>query len=128
MLLTLAAACGEPTGPTSPIAAYTLASVDSKQLPATMYSDTGYTVVVTAGAITLLADGKYTSSTTTRETVDGNVSVYIDRGAGTWVQTSEGGAITLTPTSGPPTVSAVWSGRQLTVTQSDGVYIYSSTG
>lgn len=123
-LVVLLAACGEVTGPKSPVGTYALSSVDAKPLPATMYADTGYTVEVTAGTIALTADLKYTSSVTTRETVDGNVSTYIDRFSGTWAQA--GSTITLTPTRGP-TQSATLSGTRLTVTQSDGVFVYSNT-
>ena len=105
------------------MASYTLVSVDAKTLPATMYSDTGYSVEVTAGTITLNPDKSFAGSITTRETVDGKASVYVDHAAGSWVEAS-GGAITLTPTGGP-TRSAAWSGTRLTVTQSDGVFVYS---
>ena len=87
-----------------------------------MFADTGFVVVVTAGTITLTADGKFASAVTTRETVAGNVSVYVDHVSGTWLQGSSG-AITLTPSSGP-IEPALWSGTKLTVTQSDGVFVY----
>jgi len=124
MALALFTACSDATGPTSPIAAYALTSVDAKPLPATMYADTGYSLVVTAGAITLTADNKFTTSVTTRETVEGNISTYVDVGTGTWEQLSSGAAITLKPTGGTPLPAAL-SGTRLTVTWSDGVFIYS---
>lgn len=128
LIASVAACSGDkgPTGPavpTSPIAAYALSTVDSKPLPLTMFADTGYVVEITTGAITLASDKTFTSSVTTRETVDGNVSLYVEKSSGTWVQTSGSSAITLTPKFGSPS-SAVWSGFQLTVTQTDGVFKY----
>lgn len=112
-----------PVVPTSPIASYLLSTVDSKALPITVFSDTGYVVEFTAGAITLSADKSYSRFVTSRETVDGNVSLYVDSEAGTWVQASGSGAIMLTPQFASSR-SALWSGLQLTVTQSDGVFKY----
>ena len=108
---------GQVSSQTSPVT-----SVNAKGLPATMYSDTGYTVEATAGTITVTADNKYTGSMTTRETVDGKASIYVDHASGTWVQT--GNAITLTPTGGAAQ-SGTWSGTSLTINQSDGVFVYS---
>lgn len=129
-LLAFAAACGGsdagpagPAQPTSPIAAYALTTVDTKALPTVMFADTGYTVEVTAGTLTLTADLKYSGSVTTRETVDGNISFYVDRVSGIWVQATGAKTITFNPATGTAQ-SALWAGTKLTVTQSDGVYQY----
>jgi hypothetical protein len=122
LTLALVTSCGDSTGLATPVAAYTLVSVNTKTLPATTYADTGYVIEVTAGTITLSADQTYSGSVTTRETVDGNASLYLDHAAGSWAKL-DAGTISLRPASGP-SQSAVWSGSQLTVTQSDGVFVY----
>jgi len=111
-----AAACGGsdagpsgPAQPTTPVAAYSLTLVDAKALPAVMFSDTGYTVEVTEGTLSLTADLKFTGSVTTRETVDGNISFYIDRVSGNWSKASGSSTVTLNPTGGTAQ-SAVWAG------------------
>jgi len=129
-LFALVAACGGseagpagPPPPSTPIAAYTLTTVDAKALPAVMFADTGYTLEVTQGTLTLTADLKYAGTVTTRETVDGNISYYLERASGSWAQSAGSGAITFTPTVGPAQ-PATWTATKLTVTQSDGVYQY----
>lgn len=122
MALVLLVGCHDSTGPTTPVGTFTLATVNTKALPATMYADTGYTVEVTAGSITVTADKKYAGSVTVRETVDGKASIYVDHPAGSWTQA--GNAITLTPTGGAAQ-SGTWSATSLTVTTSDGVFAYS---
>jgi hypothetical protein len=119
------AACGEPTGPMTPAAAYTLSTIDAKVLPATLYADTGYSLIATAGTLTLTEDLKYTWTLTTRETVDGNASTYIENDSGTWIQTAAGGVgITMTSAYGG-VLTATWSGTTLTLNLPDGVFLYS---
>ncbi|HET9424329.1 MAG TPA: hypothetical protein VFO55_03075 [Gemmatimonadaceae bacterium] len=120
--VTLLAACGDATGPTSPVAAYALSSVDTKALPVVMYAEEGYSLEVTAGEMTLTADGKYTASMRVVETVDGNKSTYVDTESGTWTQ-ADGGAITLKPT-GAAEYSATWSGKTLTVPVFEQTFVY----
>jgi hypothetical protein len=122
MLLALSASCHESTAPDDPVGKYVLASVDAKTLPVTMYSDTGYSLIVTAGALTLTADQKYSGTITTKETVDGVASVYVDQLVGTWVQFSNG-SVAITPTGGAVITASLAAGK-LTVPQSDGVYAY----
>ena len=122
MLLALSASCHDSTAPSDPVGNYALASVDAKNLPVTMYSDSGYSLIVTAGALTLTADGKYGGTITTKETVDGVVSVYVDQLAGSWVQYSNG-SVAITPTGGTALTASLVGGK-LTVPQSDGVYAY----
>lgn len=131
----LSAACGgkgsdAATGPkaaASPAASYALSTVSNVSLPVTMYADTGYKLEVTAGTLVLSPGFAYTLTTTTKETFEGNVSIYIERSSGTWsLGTVSASAVTLTPSAGAA-YSAVWSGDKLTVTQPDGTYLYSRT-
>ncbi|MEO5568854.1 MAG: hypothetical protein ABIR92_10190 [Gemmatimonadaceae bacterium] len=116
------AGCGEATGPTSPIGAYSLTTVAAKALPVVMYEAEGYSLSVTAGEIALKADSTYTASMSVLETVDGNKSNYVDRETGTWVE-GAAGEITLRPT-GAQAYGAVWSGNTLTVAQVDLSLVY----
>lgn len=116
------AACGEATGPTSPIGAYSLTTVAAKALPVVMYEEEGYSLSVTAGEMSLKADSTFTASMSVLETVDGNKSNYVDRETGTWAQ-GAGGEITFKPT-GAQAYSAVWTGNTLTVAQVDLSLVY----
>jgi hypothetical protein len=123
-VITILAACGDGTGPSSPIADYVLASVDTKPLPVIMYAEEGYSLEVTAAEMTLSADSSYTATMHVVETVDGSKSMYVDHESGRWVQ-AEGGTITFTP-KGAAVYTAVWSGKTLTVSQFESTFLYTS--
>lgn len=114
------AACGSdgPSGP-APTAADTVAgtfaltAVDTKSIPATILTETGYTLQVIASTAELSANGTVTLAINTRETVAGNVSIYVDSLQGTWTQNA--GVVTLVMTPGLPGASAGWDGRQISV-------------
>jgi hypothetical protein len=79
---------GTPTVPTSPIGSYTIQTVNGKALPVVIAGDGQFTWEVTAGSVVLGADGKYQFVKNYRQTVPGNVSMFVDSSAaGMWVQT-----------------------------------------
>ena len=116
----------EPPGdPNEPAAGtFALSTVDAKALPYTVLADTGYSIEVTAGTAVLDTNHTFLMPLTTRETVAGFVSTYVDTTRGTWTQNV--GAITLTVGSTP--AGATWDGRRLTVMWSIGpvinTYVY----
>ena len=128
-LTVLLAACGasdarspvSPGTPSSglpqanPLGTYNVSSINAKQLPVAIFSDSNYSYEVTAGAISLTADGKYLSKMTFRQTVAGRVDVFLDSTFGKWTLS---GAI-LTFTNGQDTTSvdrAPWEGNSGTLT------------
>lgn len=112
-VVTLAGCGGDsPTGtkaPTTPAGSYNIATINAKALPVAVFADSGYMFEVTAGSMTLTADGKYTAIETFRQTVPGNVSVFVDTTRGTWA--FAGTSVTFTNTSDipPSTFQATWS-------------------
>jgi hypothetical protein len=85
-------ACGSdstsgPAVPTTPIGSYTITTVNGKGLPVALFADASYTYEVTNGTLALTSDGKYSVVTTFRQTLPGNVSMFVDSTGGTWVQT-----------------------------------------
>lgn len=123
------AACGgdSSTGPGSggtpdtPVGIYALTSVNGNPVPVTMFSDTAFTEVITKASLALATDGKYMAVVTTNETVAGNLSVYVDTSAGTWKQGTTASALVLTSTDDPSLapITAVWSGKTVSLTDSD---------
>jgi hypothetical protein len=115
-------ACGDSsTGPNtgnSPQGEFTLNTIESKALPYMMYSDTGYTLEITSGSLSIKSDGKWVSKITSRETVDGFVSTYSDSTFGTWTQSS--GTMALLNTESSVTSNATWTSTDVTVTEVDG--------
>jgi hypothetical protein len=82
--------------------------------------------VLAAGSLALSADGTYLSTISVNETVDGNLSVYVDSGSGKWTQSGaamefvgsdsvrqaaswDGIAITLSDTTARPTSTMVFT-------------------
>jgi hypothetical protein len=126
-------ACGdsgptEPAGsPSDPVAGtFALTTVNAEGLPFSVFNDAGYKLEITKGTVALDTAGTFIISTTTRETVAGNVSVYADTARGTWTQNE--GAVALTIAPGGPTGNAEWDGRRLTLVETDGIssttYVY----
>ena len=131
----VAAACGGdspsspggPPGQSSPVGSYAIASVNAKPLPFAMFSDTNYLYEVTSGSISLTADGKYASVMSFRQTIPGNVSVFVDTASGTWVLS--GSAVTFTDAADTSVDHATWASGKLTFTETNGaatnVFLYS---
>jgi hypothetical protein len=133
--LAFVAACGgsgdSPAGPptpTTPVGSYTLQTVNGKTPPVAVIVLAPYMVEVTNATFDLGATGSYTSVLTSRQTVPGNVSTFVDSATGTWVQS--GGNITLTSiVDGAPTTGiATWDKGLLTLTGATGTttstYVY----
>ncbi len=112
-----------PAAPTTPDGNYTLTSIAGKSLPYTMYADTGYSVVVTGGTLSLATSRHFDIATTSTETFAGATTPYVDRTSGNWTTTNGSPTVTLTPALGA-VMPAVWNGTKLSVTQPDGVYLY----
>jgi hypothetical protein len=110
------AACGSDntTGPgggnNSPVGSYTISTVNGKSLPATLYSDGNFLYEVTTGNIGLTSDKKYSLVTTYRQTIPGNVEIFVDSTYGTW--TVSGTTISLTDGQDGSTGQITWSSTQ----------------
>jgi hypothetical protein len=114
-------ATGPDGNPTSPVGNYSLTSVNGKPAPVTLYSDTNYLVVLSTGSLTMKSEGTYQTISTTRETVLGHLSTYVDTIDGTWLQGTGAGAIVLTDRGGHK-ANGTWAGPTLTFRDStDGV-------
>lgn len=103
-----------PGDPNTPAAGtFALTKVDTKALPFEILSDSFYKLEVTAGSAVLQTTGQFIMPLTTRETVAGHASTYVDTTRGTWSQVA--GAITLVVTPGSTSSNAAWDGKRLTV-------------
>jgi len=126
---TVAAACGgdSATGANaSPVGSFQLSKFNGKALPVTIVADTAFMDVLTAGSLSLVGDGTYLATISVNETVDGNLSVYVDSGSGKWTQAGpvmefvgqdsvrqaaswDGAAITMSDTTARPTSTLVFT-------------------
>ena len=118
----LAAACGGsidgPTGPpvpTTPIGSYTIQTVNGKPLPVAMFADTNYTYEITSGKLSLGTDGKYSVVTAFKQTIPGNISIFVDSSSGVWVQ--NGSAIQLTSLPDSSKDNGTWDKGLLTFSE-----------
>ena len=129
MVAIIAIACGgdSASGPNaSPVGSFGLASFNGKPLPATVFQDTAFMDVLTAGTLALSGDGTYLSTISANETIEGHLSVYVDSGSGKWTQagavmqfvgadsvkqaaTWDGASITLSDTTARPTSTMVFT-------------------
>jgi hypothetical protein len=89
-----------------------MTTVNGQALPFATAHDANYTYEVTAGSLALTSDGKFSVVTTWRQTIPGNVSIFVDSTGGTWAQA--GSYVKLAYSDGSPTDSATWAGTQLT--------------
>jgi N-acetyl-beta-hexosaminidase len=128
------AACGGSDSPTGPApspsdtiaGSFTLNKVNTSGLPATIASDPGnYSLQITAGSAVLQGNGtQFIIAITSKETVAGHASTYIDSTSGTWTQLTA--AITFTRTAGGATTTstAMWDGTNLTIISDGDTYIF----
>ncbi len=119
--LALAACGGDASGPNvskTPEGSYNISTVNGKTLPAAIFSEPDFKLEVTSGSLVLTSDGKYSTVTTTRQTVPDNVSTFVDSTAGTWVLT--GSQVQFTDGQDGSKVSATWGNGQLTFSETDG--------
>jgi len=111
---TVAIACGgDSTGPNaSPVGRFQLSTFNGKALPTTVFQDTGFLDVLTAGSLVLSGDGTYLATTNVDETIEGHLSTYVDTGSGKWTQA---GAVMMFV--GPDSVrqAASWDGTSITL-------------
>ena len=113
--LVASAACGgdgptQPSGPT-PSGNYSITTVNGHALPVAVAQDASYMYEVTNGTLALTTDGKFSIVTTYRQTIPGNVSMFVDSTGGTWTQS--GTTITLTNTADGTTDTGTWATTQL---------------
>lgn len=126
---TVVLACGgdSATGANaSPVGSFQLSKYNGKPLPTTIFADTGFMDVVTAGTLSLSGNGTYLSTIIINETVDRNLSVFVDTGSGKWTQagsvmefvgvdsvrqaaTWDGASITVSDTTTRPTSTLVFT-------------------
>lgn len=104
----------KPGDPNDPVAgSFALSTVDTKGLPVKVLSDTDYSIEVTAGsAVFDSTNHTFIMPMTTRETVAGFASTYVDTTRGTWSQSAS--VVMLTATGALP-ITAQWDGRKLKV-------------
>jgi len=125
------AACGSdsttsPGGNNSPVGSYNISTVNGKNLPVALYADGSYSYEVTAGTIGLTSDGKYSMINTYRQTIPGDVEMFVDTTGGTW--SLSGTTISMTDAADGSTGSLTWSSNQLMFAIVDGkvtnTYVY----
>jgi hypothetical protein len=113
-----AAACGhDATGPTSPVGSYALSSVNGLALPATVLSDTGFSVAISEGSLSVQADGRFVVGVTSTWTIEGHPSVFAAADTGTWTQA--GGRLVFTYVDST-TQTGSWQGDRITLSDSSG--------
>jgi len=130
--LVAVAACGSdspagPAVPTDPIGSYTISSVNGKAPPVALFTEGTFTYEITNGTLALTSDGKYSVTTTFRQTLPGSVSTFIDSTRGMWVQT--GAIVKMTNGQDGSLDSATWTNKgQLTFVEVDAkvttTYVY----
>jgi len=110
----------------SPVGSYNISTVNGKNLPVALYADGNYTYEVTAGTIGLTSDGKYSMINTYRQTIPGDVEMFVDTTGGTW--SLSGTTISMTDAADGSTGSLTWSSNQLMFAIVDGkvtnTYVY----
>lgn len=99
-----------PSGTDPVVGAFTLNTVNAGPLPFTLFSEGGFELQLTASTMAMQAGGQFVMATTTRETVAGFPSTYVDSTRGTWTQNA--GAVTLTDSNGAM-AAATWDGTRL---------------
>jgi hypothetical protein len=116
----MAAACGDSaTAPNSPIGIYTLASVNDDNVPSLMFEDDSYKLEIARGTLEVDADVSYVAAIVGLETVDVNVSVYVDSLRGTWTET-DAGTMNFTVVDDNSTFTGAWQGNRITILLASG--------
>ncbi len=108
---------GNP-GPNSPVGNYSISTVNGKNLPVALYADGNYTYEVTTGTLGLTSDGKYSLISTYRQTMPGDVEIFVDSTGGTWALA--GTTISLTDGADGSTGQITWASNQLMFAIVDG--------
>ena len=115
-----------PGIPATPQGNYSLRTIDTKALPYTMYADTGYTLEIESGTLTVTTGGRWVSKIVQRETVAGTVSTYSDSTFGIWAlpmgSTAPGTATFLNAETNVST-TVTWTATDITIDDKDGAVI-----
>ena len=120
--MSFALACGgDSTGPEeskTPDGTYAMSTVNGKALPATVFAESTYKFEIVSASLVLATDGKYSTTSTTRQTLPGNVSTFVDSTRGTWLLT--GTQVQFTDAQDGTKETAAFANGQLTFTIVDG--------
>jgi hypothetical protein len=117
----------DPTAADSAAGTFALSAVNTSAIPATILSESGYVLQVTASTATLSANGELRIALNTREVVAGFASEYADTLRGTWTQNGATVRFTIAPAS--ESVLVGWDGTRITlgliVATAEGDYVFS---
>jgi hypothetical protein len=110
-------ACGDkgPTEAATPIGGFALESIDGRTIPLTLATAANYRLEITAGTLDLAANGTFTATMVTKQTVDNFSENYVDSTAGTWQRTATGSYAFLV-TGEMAADTAAWTEGKLTFT------------
>ena len=111
---------GTTPPPATPVGTYTLSTIDAKAMPYTIYSDTGYTLQLSSGTLSVTTGGRWVSKVVSKETVAGNVSTYTDSTFGTWALGSAATTAVFTNGETNVTSTVTWTAADVTVNDVDG--------
>ena len=106
--------------PATPVGAYALNSIDTKTMPYMMFSDTGYTLEVSSGSLSVTAAGKWVSKLVSKETVAGNVSTYTDSTFGSWTLGTSTTTANFTNAETGAVSTVSWTATDVTIKDVDG--------
>jgi hypothetical protein len=110
----------EPALPKSPVGDFQLSQVNGANVPITTAQDGVYKLEIAGGTLAVSAAGSFVAKTTTRETIAGIVSLYVDSTYGTWLEPTPGN-LQFTFSDNAVTTGS-WAARTLTFSQTvDGV-------
>lgn len=119
----------EPTAMDTVSGTFALSAVNTSAIPATILSESGYMLQVTASTATLAGNGDLLIALNTREVVAGFASDYADTLRGTWTQQGTVVRLTIDPESQSAIVG--WDGAKLTVglivATAEGDYIFTKS-
>jgi hypothetical protein len=135
-IIGMVVACGsDPAAPQEPVytaadtaaGSFALSAVGTAPIPATILSETGYTMQVGASTALLADGGQLTIAINTIETVAGFASNYADTLTGTWSQV--GTDVRFHIPAGAAGVNVAWDGTRVTigliVATAEGDYVFS---
>jgi hypothetical protein len=119
--LLVLAACSDSTGPNAHVGAYALTSINGVGLPVIVDQDATGTLEITAGLVTLSANGTFTDRTDFRETTGSQVFTDFDVTTGSYE--INGNNITFFPNGGG-SYSMAFSGETLTQVEPGFTLVY----
>jgi hypothetical protein len=120
--LVLAVACDSSTSPEATIVGtWNLSTMNGSPLPFTVFGSGANKVEITAGVITFAQGGTYSSTMTTRSTMNGVATNSTDSETGNYTIT--GATVSITD-PGEPTQTATMSGNTLTTTVEGFTFVF----